>query len=98
MLVLLYQEEICVCELSGILEIPQPRISQNLSKLRDLSLVDDVRKEKFIFYTLKSENKILMKTLKNIMDEFDDHPKLVEDRQRLSEKEKYLNQCLVNDQ
>jgi len=95
MIILLYQEELCVCELSGILGIPQPRVSQNLSKLRDMNLVDDERKEKFIFYKLKNENKVFMKTLKNIMDDFDDYPRLVEDRKRLSDKEEYLNQCCV---
>ncbi len=59
MIVLLYQEDLCVCELMGILGIPQSRISQNLSKLRDLNLVDDERKDKFVFYSLKRDNKYL---------------------------------------
>ena len=98
MIVLLYQEELCVCELSGILNIPQPRISQNLSKLRDLNLVDDERKEKFVFYSLKKENKILTDILKNIMENLEAYPQLVVDKDRLKEKETYLNQCcLIND-
>ncbi|MDH6603004.1 ArsR family transcriptional regulator [Bacilli bacterium PM5-9] len=98
MIVLLYQEELCVCELSGILNIPQPRISQNLSKLRDLNLVDDERKEKFVFYSLKKENKILTDILKNIMENLEAYPQLVVDKDRLKEKETYLNQCCpIND-
>lgn len=98
MIVLLYQEELCVCELSGILNIPQPRISQNLSKLRDLNLVDDERKEKFVFYSLKKENKILTGILKNIMENLGAYPQLVVDKDRLEEKETYLNQCCpIND-
>lgn len=98
MIVLLYQEELCVCELSGILNIPQPRISQNLSKLRDLNLVDDERKEKFVFYSLKKENKILTDILKNIMENLEAYPQLVVDKDRLEEKETYLNQCCpIND-
>ena len=31
LLILLYQEPLCVCELVGILNVPQPRISKNLS-------------------------------------------------------------------
>ncbi|SHI86517.1 ArsR/SmtB family transcription factor [Parasporobacterium paucivorans] len=96
MLVLLYQEELCVCELSGILGIPQPRISQNLSKLRDLNLVDDERKEKFVFYTLKWDNKILTDALKNIIDNMEHYPKLIVDKKRLNDKEMYLNQCCPN--
>ena len=62
-LLLLYNEELCVCELSGILNVPQPKISKNLSKLRDMNLVTDIRKEKFVFYSLKTENKILLKLI-----------------------------------
>jgi len=93
MIVLLYQEELCVCELSGILEIPQPRISQNLSKLRDLNLVNDERKDKFVFYSLRRDNKILTDVLENIMEDFESYPQLIVDKDRLKDKEKYLNQC-----
>ena len=98
MIVLLYQEELCVCELSGILEIPQPRISQNLSKLRDLNLVNDERKDKFVFYSLRRDNKILTDVLENIMEDFESYPQLIVDKDRLKDKEKYLNQyCPNND-
>lgn len=90
-LVLLYQEELCVCELSGILEVPQPRISQNLGKLRDLDLVTDVRKEKYVYYSLKQKNQILINILKYIIEDIDSYPKLIEDRNGLDEKEKYLS-------
>jgi ArsR family transcriptional regulator len=93
MLALLYQGELCVCELSGVLEVPQPRISQNLSKFRDVNLVIDVRKEKYVYYSLKNENKILLNILKNIISNIDSYPKLIADRNRLSDKDKYLSQC-----
>jgi len=93
MIILLYQQDLCVCELSGILDAPQPRISKNLSKLRDLNLVVDERKEKFVFYSLKTENMILEHILKNIIDTLDSYPQLVIDQTRLADKEKYLNQC-----
>ena len=92
-IILLYQEELCVCELSGVLDVPQSRISKNLSKLRDLNLVVDERKEKFVFYKLKTENKLFLKTIENIMKDFDSHPQLTTDKNRLSDKEEYLNQC-----
>lgn len=93
MIILLNQEELCVCELSGILEIPQPRISQNLAKLRDLNLVEDEKKEKFVFYSLNHQNKALEAALSNIMSTINEYPKLIEDSTRLADKEKYLNQC-----
>ncbi len=95
MMILLFQEQLCVCELSGILDVPQPRISKNLSKLRDLNLVEDERKEKFVFYKLNRENQLLMETLKSICDKLDTHPQLVQDRQRLALKEEILNKCCI---
>lgn len=94
-IILLYQEELCVCELSGILDVSQPKISKNLSKLRDMNLVADERKEKFVFYSLKKENRVLMSTLMNIMDDLESYPQLVADQRRLGEKDKYLTQCCV---
>lgn len=93
MLILLYQEELCVCQLGGILDVPQPRISQNLSKFRDLDLVRDQRKDKYVFYSLKRENKILIDILKDIMHDIEEYPKLINDRSGLIKKESYLTQC-----
>ncbi|MDF2556256.1 MAG: hypothetical protein K0R71_84 [Bacillales bacterium] len=94
-IVLLYQQDLCVCELSGILDVPQPKISKNLSKLRDMNLVQDERKEKFVFYTLKKENDVLIQIITDITKELFAYPQLVIDQNRLSDKEKYLNQCLI---
>jgi ArsR family transcriptional regulator len=93
MLMLLYQDEMCVCQLSGILDAPQPRISQNLAKFRDLSLVDDVRSEKYVYYSLKRENLTLMRILEDIMRDIDAYPQLSKDRKGLADKEIYLAQC-----
>ena len=93
MLILLYQEELCVCQLSGVLDVPQPRISQNLSKFRDMGLVIDERKEKYVFYSLKRENKILLDILRDIMNNIEAYSKLIEDRKGLIDKEDYLSQC-----
>ena len=95
MIVLLYQEELCVCELSGILDIPQPRVSQNLSRLRDLNLVDDVRKEKFVFYSLRRDSIILTDILQHIIEDMDAYPQFIVDKSKLKDKSKYSNQCCV---
>ena len=92
-LVLLYQEELCVCEISGILSVPQPRVSQHLSKLRDMHIVQDERKEKFVYYSLIKENVILMELLKNVVDDIDSYTKLLADRSGLKDKDIYLSQC-----
>jgi len=96
MVVLLYQQDLCVCELSGILDAPQPRISKNLAKLRDLNLVIDKRKEKFVFYSLGTENVILTQSIKNIIETLALYPQLVTDQARLADKEKYIHDCSIN--
>lgn len=92
-IVLLAQKELCVCELSEILAVSQPKISKSLGKLRDLNLVKPERKEKFVFYTLKTDNPILNRTVKSILDNLDDYPQLVLDKSRHIDNEKLLDQC-----
>jgi len=94
-LLLLYYEALCVCEISGILEASQPKISKNLAKLRDLNLVQDVRRDKFVYYSLKSDNKILMMILKDIAANLDTHPQLAKDKERLTIKDTFLNVCQI---
>lgn len=92
---LLYLEDLCVCQLSGILNVPQPSVSKSLSKMRDLDLVADERSEKFVFYSLKRQNQVLMSTLQNITEDLESYPQLITDRERLSEKDTFLNQCCI---
>jgi len=95
-IMLLNKEELCVCEISGILNIPQPRISQNLSKLRDMNLVEDERKEKFVYYCLKKDNMVFRDILKNIEDDIESYPQLLSDREKIKDKNIYFSQCGVN--
>lgn len=95
-IILLAHEELCVCEISGILDVSQPKVSKSLSKLRDMNLVIDERKEKFVFYKLKTENVALTSIVKNIIDSLDEYPQLILDKSRIADKEKYLNQCCIN--
>lgn len=92
-LILLSKEELCVCQLSGILEVTQPNISKHLSKLRDLGYVSDERRDKFVFYRLIKENGSLISVLNDICGNLDQYPRLTADRERLADKEIYLNQC-----
>jgi ArsR family transcriptional regulator len=94
-LMLLYREPLCVCELVGILDVPQPRISKNLAKLRDLGLVEDERREKFVFYVLKKDDPLLMHILTAIHDDIAQYAMFQSDYRRLEDKEQYLNQCQI---
>lgn len=89
MMLLLYQEELCVCQLAGILDVPQPRISKHLSKLRDLNLVKDERKDKFVYYNLIKENPILDLNFKNILENISDYPEILLDQKNILTKCNY---------
>jgi ArsR family transcriptional regulator len=54
---LLFQGELCVCELMDALQMPQPRISHQLSILKAAGLVVDRREGKWIIYALKEWEK-----------------------------------------
>ena len=82
-LVLLYNKELCVCQLQGILEEEsQPKISKHLAKLRDMGFVNDERKEKFIYYYL-NDNKRLKNVLKSIIENSDEYEVIKDDLERL---------------
>lgn len=92
-LMLLYQDQLCVCQLSGILDAPQPRISKNLSKLRDLGLVEDHRQEKFVYYKLKKNHPLLNTNLDWIMENLRSFEVIAADRDKLASKDDYYNIC-----
>lgn len=88
---LLHHDELCVCEMSGILDVSQPTISKGLSKLRNLNLVVDTRKEKYVYYRLREDHAILQNIIKDIADHMDQYPRLKEDVGNISTKWKYSN-------
>lgn len=94
---LLYMEELCVCEITGILEVPQPAVSRNLAKLRDMGLVTDLRKERFIYYQLKKEKTVLLDTLHTLQREIETYPQLQEDLDRMKNKAQYTQQCKIEE-
>jgi ArsR family transcriptional regulator, arsenate/arsenite/antimonite-responsive transcriptional repressor len=92
-LVLLYHKKLCVCQLCGIMEETQPKISKHLAKLRDMGFVKDERKEQFIYYYLNLNNKLFLEVLKEIVDNIDDFEAIKNDMERLGSAEGYLPTC-----
>ncbi|KAB3532201.1 metalloregulator ArsR/SmtB family transcription factor [Alkaliphilus serpentinus] len=91
-LVLLYQKKLCVCQLQGVMKESQPKISKHLAKLRNMGFVKDERDEKFIFYYLNKENKMLVSILENITRNTEDYPTLKEDLLRISYTDDYIKE------
>ncbi|HQF33507.1 MAG TPA: metalloregulator ArsR/SmtB family transcription factor [Petrotogaceae bacterium] len=91
--VLLAQEDLYVCQISGVLNLSQPKVSKHLSKLRDLNYVVDKRHEKYIRYSLILKDEVIKKLIKNILENIEQYPLLNEDKRRLTDKQFYLDQC-----
>ena len=52
LMLLLQQDELCVCHLTGILEMVQPKVSRHLAVLRENELLQDRRSGLWIHYRL----------------------------------------------
>ncbi len=92
-LVMLHHKKLCVCELCGVLEESQPKISKHLAKLRDMGYVKDERQEQFIFYYLSNEDKVLKTILEDIVTNIENYPTLTKDLKQLETAEKFIETC-----
>jgi ArsR family transcriptional regulator, arsenate/arsenite/antimonite-responsive transcriptional repressor len=74
-LILLQKEgELCVCEISQIMESIQPKISRHLALMRKSGLVSDERRGQWVYYSLNKSlpswtKRIIESTLENLMKE-----------------------------
>lgn len=60
---LLTSEALCVCELAGILGMPQSSVSSHLQIIRKAGLLTSERCEKWIYYRLEVRYRSLLATL-----------------------------------
>jgi ArsR family transcriptional regulator len=93
LLILLYHKRLCVCELCGVLNESQPKISKHLAKLRDMGFVKDERKEQFIYYYLNMSNSALISILQNIVYNIREYPGLSNDLKQLENAERFIDEC-----
>ena len=49
------EKELCVCELTQALELPQPKISHHLGALRKIGLVSDRKEGLWVHYRISNE-------------------------------------------
>lgn len=58
---LLYEKELCVCDLVEALQVSQPKVSRHLSSLRNAGLVLDRKQAQWVYYSIirDTENKFL---------------------------------------
>jgi ArsR family transcriptional regulator len=96
-LVLLYHKKLCVCQIQGILEEGQPKVSKHLGKLRDMGFVKDERQEQFIYYYIDKDNDLLKDILKKVILDLENYTTLQKDLKNLEKGDDYLeafkNKC-----
>lgn len=91
-LILLFHQEYCVCQICGVLGESQPKVSKHLAKLRDLGLVKDIRREQFVYYSLTLEP-LFYEIVEKIVASADLYPVIREDIQKREEAQIYLESC-----
>ena len=57
------ENELCPCDISDILDMTVPAISQHLRKLKDANIIQPRRNGQTIFYSLKEEHLEIVKPL-----------------------------------
>ena len=55
---LLLHGELCVCDLTAVLDLPQSTVSRHMSRLRRSGLVSDRRSGKWVHYTLMDDTRL----------------------------------------
>lgn len=93
-MVLLFHNEFCVCQITGITGISQPNVSKHLARLRDIGLIKDERKDQYTFYYLNIEDKLFEDILKKIVENLKEYPILKADLEKSKAAAKYIE--LIN--
>ena len=96
-LVLLYNRKLCVCQIQGIMEESQPKISKHLAKLKAAGLIKDERQEQVIQYYVGEDSNILKDLLKKIILDCDKYPITKKDLNKLEKANEYIIQKISND-
>lgn len=55
---LLYEKELCVCDIMEVLGISQTKTSRHLSYLKNAGIVSDRKQAQWVYYSLTSEGKM----------------------------------------
>ena len=86
----IYQQDLCVCELVEILQESQPKISKHIAKLRQIDLVTTERNEQYIYYKFNHGDESYEKIVKNMLQEIKDIDVYKNDIERLQSIETFV--------
>lgn len=74
---LLQSRELCVCDLTDVLGISQPGVSQQMRRLRQAGFVNERREGQWIYYSLNMENPLLALLLVMLPKSEEDEKKIM---------------------
>lgn len=94
-MVLLYQKELCVCELCDVMETSQPKISRHLAILRNAGLVQDKRQSQWVFYNINPDQRIIEDLIEALLSHMETYPDLTKDKARLDQKIRDNSLCTL---
>lgn len=84
MLKLLFEGELCVCEIMQVMQISQSRASRNLGILKDAGLLKDRRDGQWVHYSLNREGAAKYSGLLELLDSaLSDDETILRDRENL---------------
>jgi len=81
---LLNSGELCVCDLTATLKLPQSTVSRHLSYLRNAGLVSDRREGVWIYYTAATDNVLKQQLAKVLKERLSDLECIADDLTRLA--------------
>jgi len=86
-------EALCVCELAGILHMPQSSVSSHIQVIRKAGLLESERCEKWVYYRLSAKSRSVLAGLReHFADSLDSDATLARDARRavkrLAQREK----------
>lgn len=92
-LMILLEKELCVCEITSILQLSPATVSNHLSYLRKNGFIEDQKEGKWINYKINenTEDPIVIKILELLPGWFEDESTILEDR----EKVKTVDRCNI---
>jgi ArsR family transcriptional regulator len=67
--IILERQNVCVCEITEILQLSQPKISRHLALLRNLSILLDERKGQWVYYRLNPDLPEWVKAVLNVLND-----------------------------
>ncbi|WP_034171276.1 metalloregulator ArsR/SmtB family transcription factor [Acinetobacter sp. YZS-X1-1] len=67
--IILKRQNVCVCEITEILQLSQPKISRHLALLRNLSILLDERKGQWVYYRLNPDLPEWVNAVLNVLND-----------------------------